>query len=560
MPEVRPAARVAAKRLRLGLYGLVLLRRVLEGITLDFVPAAVHRILRQLTWRAILSSAILQSASAVTPPDGRAEAGQLLAAGKLDQAETTLKSWVKTTPTDAAAWNMLGTIHAQRGDLVQAERDFLLAVKYNPRLTPAWLNLGRIYQLKAQDQENLDKGISAYQTVLKLAPGNPEAHHQLGLLLQWRGSFQDSLAHLDQLPSEDKRRRPAMALRCADLAALGKTGAALDTAQTLLDDPGLEESDILAVLPAVEAHNDEVTLYLLKALDARHLAGPRTLSKLGTAYEKSEDLAAARKVFERSCQSAPSDPGPLMDLARVAWKQKDFDGTLGYLAQARSLDPSNPAVHFLFGLAANEVKAPAEARQSIRRALELAPDNPYYNYAAGVLELQWREKDAAVPYLTKYVAARPDDPRGHLALGLAYFSLLKNEEAKRELMPLISQTGASGAAELLLGRIAVREDDAAAALAHFQRAVQLDSKSADAQAELASVYLGKSDLAAARKATESALALDAENFAANQMLLRLYQRSQDPRMKEQSERLKKLAERKETESRLVQRSIEVRPY
>jgi len=508
-------------------------------------------------YTSVLCSVLLLSAAAA---DRLAEAQQLLASGKFQEAEKVLLVLVKTSPSDAAAWNMLGAIRAQRGSLVEAERDLQQAVKLNSALTGAWLNLGRVYQMQAQDPAKLEKGIAAYKRVLQVAPDRAEAHHQLALLLQWRGAFAESLAHLDKLPPEDQQRRTAMALRCADLAALGRTPDALDAARALLNDHGLEEADVLAVLPVVESHNDEVTLYLLRGLDARRLAGEAALNKLGNALEKGGDLTAARSVLERSFQSAPRDVGPLLSLARIAWKQKDFDGTLGYLGQAQTLDPTNAAIPFLFSLAANEVRAPAEARKAIRRALELAPGNPYYNYAAGVLELQWREKDAAVPYLKKYTAARPDDPRGHLALGLAYFSLLRNEEARRELAPLTSHPDTGAAAELLLGRIAVREEDPTGALAHFRRAAELDPRSADAQAEMASACLTLNELDAARRAAEAALAIDRDSYAANQVLLRLYQRSQDPRVKEQSERLKALAAQKEAESRLVQKTIEVRPY
>lgn len=39
-----------------------------------------------------------------------------------------------------------------------------------------------------------------------------------------------------------------------------------------------------------------------------------------------------------------------MDLARVADKQTDYTGALGYITHARDLDPRNPAIHFFFGM------------------------------------------------------------------------------------------------------------------------------------------------------------------------------------------------------------------
>ena len=66
----------------------------------------------------------------------------------------------------------------------------------------------------------------------------------------------------------------------------------------------------------------------------------------------------------------------LMDLAGTAVKQKDYQGALGYLAHARSLEPNNATVHFLFGMVCVEENLVREAYESMKKAVELDPDNP----------------------------------------------------------------------------------------------------------------------------------------------------------------------------------------
>ena len=89
----------------------------------------------------------------------------------------------------------------------------------------------------------------------------------------------------------------------------------------------------------------------------------------------------------------------LTDLARVAWKQADYEGVLSYLAHARDLDPNNPGIHFVFGLACNELKLPIDARKSIEKALELAPDNPVLQLRHGGAEnpVAGQGRSAAIP-------------------------------------------------------------------------------------------------------------------------------------------------------------------
>ncbi len=484
---------------------------------------------------------------------------ELVASGKLPEAQAALTRALAARPNDAGLWNLSGVVHAQQGDLQKAEADFGKAVKFAPTSEAAWLNLGRVYVSSPDRDLAISKGMAAYEKVLSLDPANPEAHHQLALLLEWKGAFRESLAHLDRLPPEDQQRRSAVALRCADEAALGNTDAALTLVKALLDDPGLETADVLSVLPAI-VRNDRVTVAMLEGLEARRLGTPETNAQLAAAYEKLGDLTAARKAYEAASRGSAPSAVLLMDLARVAWKQADYEGVLSYLAHARDLDPKNPGIHFVFGLACNELKLPIDARKSIEKALELAPENPYYNYAMGVLRTQWQDKDGALPYLQKYVAMKPDDPRGRLALGSLYFTLYKLDEAKKELAPAALKPETKEGAEYLLGRIAAQEDDGEAAIRHFRAVIELDPKAANAHAELGSVYLQREDLEAARKETELAIALDPKDYTANRNLIRIYRQTDDPRLKDQLELVKSLVADRDAQSKELQRTIEVRPY
>jgi Flp pilus assembly protein TadD len=77
----------------------------------------------------------------------------------------------------------------------------------------------------------------------------------------------------------------------------------------------------------------------------------------------------------------------LIELARTAFKAGDPKGALGYLAHARELEPTDAAVHFLFGIVCVELNLGAEAHDSLAKAVALAPDNPDINYAMGAVSL-----------------------------------------------------------------------------------------------------------------------------------------------------------------------------
>ncbi|HEX8985119.1 MAG TPA: tetratricopeptide repeat protein [Bryobacteraceae bacterium] len=498
--------------------------------------------------------------SARAEADLRAAITGLIQQGRLSEAKSALIDALKGRQADAELWSLLGIVNAQQDNVAAAEEAFRRAVRLAPRLTSAWLNLGRLYQLHPGGEGATGKGIAAYETALRLEPSNAEAHHQLAILLQWKGDFRESLAHLNRLPPEDQARLAAVALRCGDEAALGNTGAALEAAGRLLAAPDLAAADVLAILPAVEAHNETVALRLLEGLDQRRLSTGETAAHLAAIYERRGELPKARAAFERAARDSAALAKPLLDLARVAWKQKDFEGTLGYLGHARDLDPANARIHFLFGLACNEINLPIEARKSLEKALELEPDNAYFNYALGAVLLQWTDKSPAVPYLQKFLAQHPNDARGRLSLATAYFGMFEDEKAKAQLsLPLQDQKTRQGAL-YLLGRIAKQQNDTDGAIAHFRQMLALDPKSVDAHAELGALLADKDDPEGARREVDAALVLDPENSLAHRTLLQLYRAARDPRLKEQAERVQKLMRKRDERMRLLQRTIEVRPW
>lgn len=494
------------------------------------------------------------------PSDQFTAIQNLVAQGRFGEARVALSRALAMQPNDAALWNLFGIATAQQGKAAEAEEAFLKATRLAPRLESAWLNLGRLYQLSTARTEGIAKGIQAYETVLKLDPANAEAHHQLAVFLHWRGAFRESLAQINQLSPEDQSRRPALALRCANEAALGNTEGALALADQLLRQADLEEADVIAILPALESHNEIVALRLLQGVAARRLSTPETKSHLAALYERRGELSAARSAYESMVQDSRPSAKTLTDLARVAWKQKDFEGTLGYLAHARDLEPNNPGIHFFFGVTCNEMHLPVEARKSLEKALELAPENPYYNYAMGAVRLQWSESGGAIPFFKRYVGARPQDARGHLALATAYFSIDQYEDAKRELALVSGNAQTRAGSEYLLGRIAAQTGDLNGAIAHSKELVALDPASSEAHAELGDLLLQQQRLEDSHRETERALALDRNNYTANRTLMRLYRLANDPRVQQQVTRLKALTEDKDAKLRMLERTIEVRPW
>jgi Flp pilus assembly protein TadD len=481
-----------------------------------------------------------------------------------DQADALKQIEVALTrfPKAGGVYNLRGIIHAQREELAAARADFQQAVKLSPALTPAWQNLARACQLTpGQDAGAVACAVSAWQHVLIARPSDVEARASLATVYEWQGKFADSLRELERLPESETSRSSLLALRCADLAGLGRTQEALAAAQKLTQTADFSEADAGSIFPVLNiAKNAPIVIALVETLEARGGVSLTSLKHLAVAYEQTNRLADARKTFERVAIQEPGNVDDLYALARVAYGQKDLEGCLGYLAHVRDLTPNDARIHLLFGLVTMQMELPVEARKSLEKALSLDPRNPDYNYALGSVILSSGDGGTAAKYLQAFVAARPTEARGHFALGVAYFSSNDYDQCRKEMQIAVKDPKTEAGAEFFLGRIARTEENLNDAASHLERSIQLSPSFAEGYVELARVRLQQERMEDAKTALARAISLDPDSFQANAALVLLYQKTHDPRLAEQGARLRKLDAARSKRQELMLRSIEVRPY
>jgi Flp pilus assembly protein TadD len=248
-----------------------------------------------------------------------------------------------------------------------------------------------------------------------------------------------------------------------------------------------------------------------------------------------------------------------MELARVANRQQDYRGALGYLAHARDLEPNNAAVHFFFGIVAVEMDLAEEAYRSLQKAVSLDANNPYYNYALGATMMNREDVRDAYPYFQKYCALQPQDPRGRLALAAAYFYGHDLDLAQKELHSIAGYKETATGAHYFLGRVANQEGRSAEAVAELKKALAGNPRYADAYAELGLVYLKQKQYPEAEKNLVQALEISPDNYPANLNLLILYQRRGDPRAEAQAKRFEDLRKLRAERQKEFLRTIQVQP-
>jgi tetratricopeptide (TPR) repeat protein len=518
--------------------------------------------LRLLAFVALVTGPWPQAPPPLPLSDLLTQAKAALEASDRSGARRVLEEARRQYPESPAVYNFLGALAAEDGNYEEAERRFREATSRAPRYTDARLNLARLYQEHAsREAGTAQKGLAEYQAVLGYEPDQVEARYQSAVLLQSLGEFGRSLEELNRLPPADQERPAALAVRCADHTGRGERSEADQALDRLLDRLDLTALDVRPVLPTLAAHGrEDLVLRLLEVLRARGLALAEDLGRLGLLHEAQGRLEPARRVLEEAAQAPPVTVPLLLDLARVAHKEKDYRGALGYLARARHLEPENARVHFFFGMVCVNLDLGAEAYDALLEAVRLEPDNPAFNYAMGAVALQRRDPAEAIPYFRKYTALRPDDFRGSFGVGIAAFKAHDFVTARAELVPAADRPETAASANYFLARMAREENDLEEALRLARKATLADPRYPEPHAELGLIYLRRKEVALSEEALRRCLELDPENYLGNLHLLMLYERTKDDRHAAQAQRFEELKARQERKADEFLRVIEVRPY
>ena len=228
------------------------------------------------------------------------------AAGRAAGVETS-----RSVPR-ALAEEAAGATAAQQGVYDAAEGHFRAAIRIDPQLESAYLNLGRLYQEHANEHPDAArKALATYRALLKVAPSNTEGLYQAGYLAACAGEWSASRAWLERLPADARSRPQVLALLAIDFAALAEPRRASETTTALLAHPDLTEEDVLAAGPALErANNAALEEQLLAGLDARGLASAASLRRLGAVEIRLGRLEAARAALERAAAASPAPSVP----------------------------------------------------------------------------------------------------------------------------------------------------------------------------------------------------------------------------------------------------------
>lgn len=144
--------------------------------------------------------------------------GELLAAGKVNEAKDHLERAYQLHPKNEKAQNLLGLTYFKLGQFELASTIYEQLVNENPVDPTLRVNLGLVY-LKTN---NLTRSVREFETATDLEPGHKKAHNYLGLALAQAGDYARAREHFVISGSDAMAEKMARAMVSATAPATVK--------------------------------------------------------------------------------------------------------------------------------------------------------------------------------------------------------------------------------------------------------------------------------------------------------------------------------------------------
>ncbi len=292
------------------------------------------------------------------------------------------------------------------------------------------------------------------------------------------------------------------AVFCA--ALLGPRTLSQDTSSAPTHQASLAEAHTL-----LKQGKAEEALKLLSGLPASEPEAAGLETAFGTAYFQSHKFRQAIEHLSKALTQNPDDLEATQLLALSFYGSGDFANAAPLLEKlGPRLPASNPDGPYLLGICYIMTQRPDDARRAFARLFSVPPESAMAYLMLGKIFIRQKMEDRAIPQIERALQIDPrlamahfllgeidlykEDPQHaveefqkelainptiwlvYWRLGDAYFRLEKLDEAENVLKQSIWLNESSSGSFILLGRIALKKNDAPLAAGFLERALKLD--------------------------------------------------------------------------------------
>lgn len=400
-----------------------------------------------------------------------AEGAQALARGDEPAARGSFAKALEADPDNVDAHTYLGVLYDRAGDLKEAERHFAAAAAFAPFSASARNNYGAVLVRAGR----LGLAAAQFEASLKLEPAQPSALVNLAQIRFNSGK------------PEDLRAARELFTRANAVA------------------PDAEIARALVVI-ALRLGEREAASAAYRVYAARVAASTPAATSSPTATPSSSDASASPSSSGASSSAPSTSSASRAELGAALLEGGLVDEAIAELNAAIALDSSNVEAVIALSrahLRRKDIKAAGVALESaVARGVDSAP---VYAALADVYEAGGYVENA-IPAMRLAIARDPRNESYRLRYGLLLNDTKAPAAAAIRLREALKEFPDSSPLWLALGIAQMGDGKSDDARKSFERALELDSRSAPALAYLGSTYGERGQYAEAASFYERALA------------------------------------------------------
>jgi tetratricopeptide (TPR) repeat protein len=336
----------------------------------------------------------------------------LIRSQQYDQALSTLKVVLRSSPGDFKLWTLQGICLALQGNDKQAVTAFDHALRISPNYAPA---LQGEIQILFKSGDKL--AIPLLQRALKSDPDNLTAHEMLGMLQKKSGNCQVAVTHF-------VRSKDVIATHPASLEAYGYCLTRLDRMAEaipvfrqlvpLLPGQSYPSYDLAVLL--VSTHANEEALEVLEPILTPEQNDPDILSLASKAYEATGKTPKAVALQRQAIVANPTDPTNYVLFAVLCLTHDSFQAGIEMLNAGLKRIPNGSSLYLSRGVLYAQMAQWENAEADFKRAEELDSTASIGAYAGDLSILQKNDPDKALLRVRAQLKVHPESPLLHLLL------------------------------------------------------------------------------------------------------------------------------------------------
>jgi arylsulfatase A-like enzyme/Tfp pilus assembly protein PilF len=189
----------------------------------------------------------------------------------------------------------------------------------------------------------------------------------------------------------------------------------------------------------------------------------------------------------------------LLYQALVATENEQYQEAVPILQQVLEQEPNTPIAYLQLGRAYMALKEYQKAVAPLRSLVEKKPDDAFARYEFGCALVKTGNWAEATPHFEAAVSQMTGSATMHFYLALVYDRTSRLPEATKEFQSALLADSNNFPANLLLGRLLLKQEKPADALPYLRKAAKLRPDSIDAHGILADAYTELGQEANARR-------------------------------------------------------------